>query len=177
MITIVGNVGNAGFALPMTQAYPLDPNLQWMLAWNPTQQALDYVPYSGNVLGDFGVVRDLSVGRDVAIARDLAVARNTVLTGTLAVSGVATIPQLTGNMSNAAGNLTLVNGNFVLANAGSQLTVGANKVVGARATGWAAMTGTPLKTTFATGTVTLPQLAGIVMALQADLIAHGLIGA
>jgi hypothetical protein len=52
------------------------------------------------------------------------------------------------------------------------------QVVGARDTGWAAMTGTPNNgTVYDTATVTLPQLAGRVMALQAALTTHGLIGA
>lgn len=56
--------------------------------------------------------------------------------------------------------------------------VGTNQVVGARVTGYVAMTGTPDKgSTFATASVTLAQLAGRVMQLQADLTTHGLIGA
>ena len=55
--------------------------------------------------------------------------------------------------------------------------VGTLKVVGARRTGWAAGTGTATRTTFATSSVTLPQLAERVKALIDDLIAHGLIGA
>lgn len=55
--------------------------------------------------------------------------------------------------------------------------VGSNQVVGARITGYAAMTGSPDKaTSYATSTVTLAQLAGRVMQLQADLTTHGLIG-
>lgn len=54
--------------------------------------------------------------------------------------------------------------------------VGANQVVGARRTGWTVATGTPSRATFATASVTLPTLAGVVMALEQDLIAHGLIG-
>lgn len=58
------------------------------------------------------------------------------------------------------------------------LWVGSNQVVGARDTGWTAMTGSPDESTaYATGTVTLPQLAGRVAALQAALTTHGLIGA
>lgn len=49
-------------------------------------------------------------------------------------------------------------------------------VVGTRKTGWAAATGTATRTTFATGTVTLPVLAEHVKALIDDLISHGLIG-
>jgi hypothetical protein len=51
------------------------------------------------------------------------------------------------------------------------------KVVGARDTGWSAMTGTPNENTvYDTSTVTLAQLAGRVMALQTALTTHGLIG-
>lgn len=61
---------------------------------------------------------------------------------------------------------------FYTGSAGSEL-----KVVDARRTGWTAATGTATRTTFATSTVTLPQLAEHVKALLDDLIAHGLIGA
>jgi len=56
--------------------------------------------------------------------------------------------------------------------------VSSNQVVGARITGYTAMTGSPDKATaYATGSVTLAQLAGRVAQLQADLTTHGLIGA
>jgi hypothetical protein len=56
--------------------------------------------------------------------------------------------------------------------------VGGTQVVGARNTGFAAMTGTPDEgTTYDTASVTLPQLAGRVAAIQAALTTHGLIGA
>ena len=55
--------------------------------------------------------------------------------------------------------------------------VGTNQVVSSRKSGWSAPTGTATRTTFATSTVTLPELAGKVKALIDDLIAHGLIGA
>ena len=55
--------------------------------------------------------------------------------------------------------------------------VGSTQVVAARITGYTAMTGTPDKATaFATSSVTLAQLAGRVMQLQADFTTHGLIG-
>ena len=60
--------------------------------------------------------------------------------------------------------------------AGKSVTIGGNGVVGSRKTGWTAATGTPTRTTFATSTVTLPQLAEHVKALIDDLISHGLIG-
>lgn len=65
-------------------------------------------------------------------------------------------------------------GNF---NALAQLNVAGTKVVGARDTGWSAMTGTANKNTvYDTASVTLPQLAGRLMALQAALTTHGLTG-
>lgn len=56
--------------------------------------------------------------------------------------------------------------------------VNGQKVLGARDTGWTAMTGTPDEgTSYATGSVSLAQLAGRVMALQTALTTHGMIGA
>ena len=61
---------------------------------------------------------------------------------------------------------------------GKVMRVNSVQVVGARDTGWTAITGTPDESTaYATGSVTLPQLAGRVMALQTALTTHGLIGA
>ena len=52
------------------------------------------------------------------------------------------------------------------------------QVLSARDTGWGAMTGTPDKATaYATGSVTLAQLAGRVMAMQTALTTHGILGA
>lgn len=68
-------------------------------------------------------------------------------------------------------------GNLDLAN-GGVLRVSGTQVVRARDTGWTAMTGSPDKaTSYATSTVTLAQLAGRVMSIQAALTAHGLLGA
>ena len=54
---------------------------------------------------------------------------------------------------------------------------GGTQVLGARITGYSAMTGTPNKATvYDTSTVTLPQLAGRVAQLQADMTTHGMIG-
>jgi len=55
--------------------------------------------------------------------------------------------------------------------------VGTDQVVAARQTGWGAPTGTATRTTFATSTVTVSELAERVHALIDDLISHGLIGA
>jgi hypothetical protein len=59
----------------------------------------------------------------------------------------------------------------------TSFVVGISQVVSARRTGWAAPTGTATRTTFATSTITLPQLAERVKALIDDLTTHGLIGA
>ena len=59
----------------------------------------------------------------------------------------------------------------------SSFSVGNNQVVSDRKTGWTTPTGTATRTTFATSTVTLPQLAERVKALIDDLTTHGLIGA
>ncbi len=184
-ISILTNVGNAAFALPMVQAYPTDPNVQQLLGWDPANQALAYIPYTGNALGDFGVARDLSVIRDAAIGRNTTIAGTLGVTGATALGGAVSVNGvLTTLLANPAvipaiANSLRVDGVSPLLNlngATGQLQVNGTKVVAARDTGWAAMTGTPQKTTAATGTVTLPQLAGIVMALQTALIAHGLIG-
>jgi hypothetical protein len=57
------------------------------------------------------------------------------------------------------------------------LRVNGTQVVADRQTGWAAPTGTSDRTTFATSTVTLSELAQRVKALIDDLTSHGLIGA
>ena len=57
------------------------------------------------------------------------------------------------------------------------LSLNATQVISTRRTGWVAPTGTATRTTFATSTVTLPQLAERVKALIDDLTTHGLIGA
>ena len=60
---------------------------------------------------------------------------------------------------------------------GYNYNINSTKVVGARETGYVAFTGTNNKnTSYATGTVTLIQLAERVAALQASLTTHGLIG-
>ena len=71
------------------------------------------------------------------------------------------------------------NGNGIVNVAGAtpQYQVSGTQVLTTRRPGWSAPTGTATRTTFATGTVTLPQLAERVKALIDDLTTHGLIGA
>lgn len=98
----------------------------------------------------------------------------TVTAATVTVSGTVTGATVASTGAMTAGTTITATGNVK----GATYLVGANQVVAARDTGWTAMTGTPDKVTvFATSTVTLAQLAGRVMQLQAALTAHGLIGA
>jgi len=76
----------------------------------------------------------------------------------------------------AGSNYTTITSSGVNIQSGNLLKAG-TQVVGARDTGWGAMTGTANKNTaYDTSTVTLAQLAGRVMSLQAALTTHGLIG-
>jgi hypothetical protein len=76
---------------------------------------------------------------------------------------------------NSATSLMSLDTNGVL-NVIGNYQVDAVQVVGNRATGWGAPTGTATRTTFVTSTVTLEQLAQRVKALIDDLTTHGLIG-
>lgn len=112
-----------------------------------------------------------------------------------ALTGVTPVLGTIGTDTNVSGLLQMqgtgslfvknVNGNYLqagdgfvdLLKAGSVLKIAGTQVIGPRDTGWAAMTGTTNKATvYDTASVTLPQLAGRVMALQAALTTHGLIG-
>lgn len=86
---------------------------------------------------------------------------------------------ITVNGASTNGNLILTpKGTGVVSTGVNGYAVSGVKVVGARDTGWTAMTGTANEATvYDTATVTLAQLAGRVMALQAALTTHGLIGA
>lgn len=67
-------------------------------------------------------------------------------------------------------------GNFNVA-AGKVFKVNGTQVVGAKDTGWTAMTGAADKATaYDVAAITLAQLAGRVAQLQATLTTHGLIG-
>lgn len=61
--------------------------------------------------------------------------------------------------------------------ASGTLRMAGTQIATTRQTGYGAPTGTATRTTFATGSVTLPQLAERVKALIDDLTTHGLIGA
>lgn len=74
-----------------------------------------------------------------------------------------------------AARMTLTSFDFP---SGGTYKIGGVQVVTSRSTGWVAMTGSSNSSTaYDTSSVTLAQLAGRVMALQAALTTHGLIGA
>jgi hypothetical protein len=74
--------------------------------------------------------------------------------------------------------LTLTNAGVLnLPTATSVVQIAGTQILTSRRTGWGAPTGTATRTTFATTTVTLPQLAERVKALIDDLTTHGVIGA
>lgn len=62
---------------------------------------------------------------------------------------------------------------------GKYFSIGANQILSARDTGWTAFSGSASDkaTAYDTATITLPQLAGRVRAMQVALTTHGLIGA
>ena len=96
---------------------------------------------------------------DSGAASDLVLKRNNVTQLTLG----SLLATFAGDIDVASGKVYKVN---------------ATQVVGPRVTGYAAMTGSANKATvYDTATVTLAQLAGRIMQLQADLTTHGLIGA
>jgi hypothetical protein len=70
----------------------------------------------------------------------------------------------------------LVNAGWLRAATSYGLKVNAVQVVTGRQTGWTAATGTATRTSFATSSVTLANLAQAVKAVIDDLITHGLIG-
>lgn len=76
-----------------------------------------------------------------------------------------------------AGNLQFTTGNVLnIANSSGVVQINGTQVIKSRIGAWAAPTGTATRTSFATGSVTLVQLAERVKALIDDLITHGLIG-
>ena len=56
------------------------------------------------------------------------------------------------------------------------VSIAGTRILTSQRPGWTAATGTATRTTFATGSVTLPQLAEHVKALIDDLISHGIVG-
>lgn len=167
-IAIIGNVGNVGYALPMVSSVPLDTTKQYLLGWDPANQALNYFPMTLDVSGNLTLVGNLVLAGTLVGSS----AGANSLAGSLAVGTTLTVvqPLTVGPAATPANQVQLSPG------ATPVLNIGNGQVVTKRQTGWTVGTGTPQKSTFATGTVTLAQLAGVVLSLQTDLITHGLIG-
>lgn len=105
----------------------------------------------------------IATGSVFAFDRDAGVYRALVIGGSDIQLQPAGTTRLT--VSTTAANLAAI-----------PLQYSGTQVVSARRTGWGAPTGTATRTTFATSTVTLPELAERVKALVDDLTTHGLIG-
>ena len=139
---------------------------------------------SSTLIGSqFQVVKTIAAGIDLAgftmtsyILRGIY-SKLTELSLTLGDSGGNALIEVNGASTN--GNLILTpKGTGVVSTGTNGFAISGTKVVGARDTGWAAMTGTANEATvYDTASVSLAQLAGRVMALQAALTTHGLIGA
>ncbi len=87
-----------------------------------------------------------------------------------------TIGDVAGLQSALDGKAALAGAAFTGALTAPGLTVGGVQVVGNRATGWGAPTGTANRAAFDTGAISINQLAQRVKALIDDLRGHGLIG-
>lgn len=126
-----------------------------------------------------------TVGRGAVIRSSVDSARTTLSTleftndGPVLVGDVATLQApLAGRASFRIGGVERAQVNqFALDLTNSTvLAVAGNPVIGPRRTGWTAGTGAQRRATFDTTTVTTQQLAELFLALQIDLLSHGVIG-
>lgn len=104
--TVWGNTGNQAFALPMVQLAPSAPDTQgYMLAWDITQQGLNYFPINcdftsgdSTATGNFGVAAGKAYkvnGIQVVSSRATGWAAATgTATRTTFVTSTVTLPQL-----------------------------------------------------------------------------------
>jgi hypothetical protein len=128
----------------------------------------------------------LNAGGGIPTLRTVAIGTGVAEDLTIAIDGNVLVALKRSNLHLILGGSTAaddgVNGVQVAAGKDFNINSGvlkmANvKVLGARDTGWAPMTGTPNKASiYDTSSVTLPQLAGRVAQLQATLTAHGITG-
>ena len=132
---------------------------------NLSEIALALSGYSGKTTATENAVVIFNAAKHSGTTNIVALASNDIAFDFS--NNFTTIVRISGNGNiNASGRVASSSG----------FSVGSNQVVSARRTGWAAPTGTATRTTFATSTVTLSQLAERVKALIDDLTAHGLIG-
>lgn len=139
-------------------------NCAWGIDFLPSAGVTD-ATFTGGAFRSTGFTVDGN-GRVLAAAN---VASTSPTSGSLVVTGGIGI---SGDVVGGAG----FHGTFLSVASGNSVRVNNIQVVSDRRTGWTAATGTATRTTFATGSVTLPQLAERTKALIDDLIAHGLIG-
>lgn len=129
---------------------------------------VQWVGYNGSGLANGGVIMAKTTELWSGTARGMQILFYTVPNTTTVETLAMTLDQ----------NQDLVAAGNVNIGSGKVYKVNATQVVAARDTGWTAMTGSTNKaTSYDTSTVTLAQLAGRVMALQAALTTHGLLGA
>jgi hypothetical protein len=133
----------------------------------PAGSQLGAITWSGSDGAAFQRAAEIRVDANVLATPGIVRAR--VIFSAANASGVMTeyMRSVDGSGIQVTGPIT---GSTTLALAGLQ-------VLGARKTGWGAASGTATRTTFATGSVTLPQLAERVKALIDDFLSHGSIGA
>lgn len=132
---------------------------------NSSEMALSLAGYSGKTTATENAVVMFSAAKHSGTTNAVALASNDIAFDF--TNNFTTIVRIFGNGNiNASGRVTA-----------TSFFVGTNQVVSSRKSGWTAPTGTATRTTFATSTVTLPQLAERVKALIDDLMSHGLIGA
>lgn len=112
------------------------------------------------------------------LSKDAPAARTALGLGTIATQNANAVAVTGGVIDNTPiGGTTPADVKATDINSTGVLRVAGVAVVGPRDTGWGAMTGSTNKATvYDTATVTLPQLAGRVMALQAAITNHGLLG-
>ena len=112
----------------------------------------------------------------IALASNHKIHFNAVNTSYINISEGTALGTVTLSYNSASTRFDALGADFNIAST-KVFRVNGTQVVSARDTGWTAMTGTTNKaTSYDTSTVTLAQLAGRVMALQAALTTHGLIG-
>lgn len=145
--------------------------------------------FGGNVtVGGVGTSPTLTVGNQTSSSTSSSVVIQGRSSGGTAINAthnltVGALYELNTQSISAVWSVNTVTGDITYAGhqnvaSGKTYKVNSVQVVGARNTGWTAMTGTANKATaYDTATVTTAQLAGRVMAIQAALTTHGLLGA
>jgi hypothetical protein len=131
----------------------------------------------GTPISGFRISGTCTVGLNTATGTISANAIRLASTQNIAMEATGVIKTSWGVTANIWGFYNGATERFGINTTTGVLRVNGTQVVADRQTGWAAPTGTSDRTTFATSTVTLSELAQRVKALIDDLTSHGLIGA